>query len=123
MQNNIGIPMDKAALDSMQVCVEVPQELRGSLLCEANTVTISDSLLRDDEIDTGNIVIRPISTEKMEEIAQRVSKNIHMLPYHIIRESLVSPDLSISEIRNLNSRVVDFIFAEIYKINGFQCGP
>ena len=115
--------MDKVAMDSMQVCVEVPHELRGSLLSEASTVTIADSLLRDDEIDTSNIVIKPISTEKMEEIAQRVSKNIHMLPYHIIRESLVSPDLSISEIRSLNSRVIDFIFAEIYKINGFQCGP
>ena len=121
MRTNNGMNMQKPTFDSLQVCVEVPTELRDSLLNEGDMVTVQDSLLDDRDFDTSNIVIKPISKEKMEEIARRVSGDLHMLPYHIIQESMVSPCLNAEEIRNLDSRIIDFIFAEIYKINGFQC--
>jgi hypothetical protein len=118
-----GIVMEKPAFNHPEVSVEIPDELRGSLLCDAETVSIPDSVLTQHGLDSANIVIRPISQGKMEEIAQRVAADIHSLPYHIIHESLVSPAMSISEIKNLESRTVDFIFAEIYKINGFRFCP
>jgi hypothetical protein len=116
--------MNKPPFDSLQVCVEVPMELRGSLLCEGELMSIQDSLIPDEPtVDQGNIVIKPISQEAMEGITHKVSGDVHQLPYHIIKESLVSPSLSIQDIQSLDTKMVDFIFAEIYKINGFQCGP
>ncbi len=124
LSHNNGMSMNKPPFDSLQVCVEVPMELRGSLLCEGELMSIQDSLIPDEPtVDQGNIVIKPISQEAMEGITHKVSGDVHQLPYHIIKESLVSPSLSIQDIQSLDTKMVDFIFAEIYKINGFQCGP
>ena len=74
-----GISMNKPPFDSLQICVELPVELRGSLLCESELMGIEqESLLPESQpMDTESIVIRPISQEAMEDITHRAAKEVH----------------------------------------------